>query len=376
MDIVKSFTFITEDEQWIQKLGIGVAVILISLLLSPILIGIAGFLILVGYSVRLLQNVRDGHARPLPAWDHWGEDMVDGFKLAVAGLLYALPILILMIPTVIGSALSENSEAGQIIGVPLLFCGICLTVLYGLFLSVAQPGIMIAFARDKSIRSALDFGTVWEWTRRNIGPVIIVTLVYLAASAVIPFAATLIGTLLCVVGLVVTIPLGTLVLALVQAHLYGQLAAADPMGGAPRAATVPPVAPASASSGASIPSPVTSVPPVTPVDPFADWPASEVPATAPEMPSEVASIEPSAVATPVTDMPVADWPVTESPVTESPVTESPVIPSPVTESPVTDLPATDIVTLDAPAADLPPADLPPAEEPRRDEPTNPGGWSI
>jgi len=245
MDIVKPFTFLTEDERWLEKLGIGVAVILISMLLSVVLIGVVGFFIIMGYSIRLLQNVRDGVAKPLPNWDRWGDDLFDGFKLMVASMLYALPIMILTIPVVIGAAIAESSSSGESVGFLLLACGTCLTLLYALFLSVAQPGIVISFARDKTIGSALRFGDIWEWTRRNIGPVIIAALVYLAASAVIPFAALLVGALLCIVGLVVTLPLSTLVLSLVQAHLYGQLAYADPMGGYRQA---PPTPPAGSSS--------------------------------------------------------------------------------------------------------------------------------
>lgn len=342
MDIVKAFTFLTEDERWLQKLGIGTAVVLISVVLSPILIGLAGFMILIGYCVRLLENVRDGVARPLPEWDRWGEDMVDGFKLTVAFLLYALPIIIFLIPAILGAVLADQRNSANFIGVPLMICGMCLTLLYAIFLSVAEPGIMIAFTRDHTVGSALRFGEVWEWTRRNIGPVIIVALVYMAASSVIPFAAVIIGTILLVVGLIVTIPLGTLVLALVQAHLYGQLAAADPMDGrrstalaplapvaplAPIVPVAPPAAPTvsdvSGESSVTVP-PVTTVPPVAavpPVDPFAAAPSEWTPAPLPSAADDVVTIEPALPAPPA---PVAsDWPAPDAPPSDAPPADAP-----------------------------------------------------
>jgi hypothetical protein len=276
MDIQRAFTFLWQDPDWLRKLGTGVALILISILLSPILIGILGFFILTGYSVRLLQNVRDGVPYPMPEWDQWGEDMVNGLKLGGAFVLYSIPIFIAMIPTVLGAALTEESGAGNLIGVPLLVVGICLTVLYGLFLAVAQPGITLAFARDLRFGSALDFSAVWEWTRANIGPVIIVTLVYLAASAVLPFAATLIGALLCIVGLIVTIPLATLALTLMQAHLFGQLAANYPMEGS---APLPPAAPPAPEPMSAPPTAPVAPPfdPSVPVDPFPAAPSPSAP---------------------------------------------------------------------------------------------------
>lgn len=235
MDIAKSFTFLTEDERWLEKLGTGTLIALLSIVLSPILIGILGFAILSGYSVRLLQNVRDGSPRPLPEWDRWSQDMSVGIKLFVVMLLYALPIIVLMIPNLMGAALSNRGDAASIVGVPLLICGVLFNILYGLFFAAAQPGITIAFARDLEIRSGLDWRLVWAWTRSNLGSVLLVVLVYIAASAVIGIVAAIAGTIMLVVGLAVTIPLSTLVTLLVQHHLYGQLAWQHPLGGEERA---------------------------------------------------------------------------------------------------------------------------------------------
>jgi hypothetical protein len=106
--------------------------------------------------------------------------------------------------------------------------------------------------------------------------VIIVTLVYLAASAVLPFAATLIGALLCIVGLIVTIPLATLALTLMQAHLFGQLAANYPMEGS---APLPPAAPPAPEPMSAPPTAPVAPPfdPSVPVDPFPAAPSPSAP---------------------------------------------------------------------------------------------------
>ena len=64
MDIAKAITFITEDPRWKEKMGMGMVVVVASAILSIVLVGILGFAIVTGYSIRLLQNVRDG--QPLP----------------------------------------------------------------------------------------------------------------------------------------------------------------------------------------------------------------------------------------------------------------------------------------------------------------------
>jgi len=225
MEISKSISYITEDPRWQQKLLIGTGVIIASTVLSVVIIGILGFIIFAGYCVRLLQNVRDRQMYPLPEWDQWGADLSRGFKLVIATLVWAIPTLILIIPSLIGGALAGGrSDAGQFVGSMLLICGNCLSFLYALLLAVVAPGITIAFARDEEITSGLQFRDIIAWTRVNIGQVLIVTLVVIAASFALSIVGSIVGTILCVVGLIVTVPLAILLTGLFQYHLYGQLA--------------------------------------------------------------------------------------------------------------------------------------------------------
>lgn len=229
MDIAKALTFITEDERWVEKLAIGVGIILVSGLLTPMLIGLLGFFIIAGYGIRLLQNVRDGQPRPLPEWNQWSEDFVRGFKIAVVTLIWALPIFVVVVPMGIGAALADSGrDAAEVFGSLIIFGGICLTMLYGLIVAFLTPGFTIAFARDEEIRSGLQLTEIWQWTQQNLGQVLLVGIIYLAASFALSLAAMLVGALLCGVGLIATIPLSILVTMLFQHHLYGQLARGIP----------------------------------------------------------------------------------------------------------------------------------------------------
>jgi hypothetical protein len=224
MDVAKAFTFFAEDERWLTKLGIGTAVILASMFLSVLLIGILGFFIVAGYSVRLLKNVRDGDPRPLPEWDRWGDDLVTGLKLGVVFLVYALPILIIMLPVGLGAALANVSDQAAFASVSLFLCAGLFMTLYAIALTLAQPGILVAFARDEEIGSGLDFRGIYAWTRQRLGPVLVVLLITWAVGALVVPLISVAGVILCVVGLIISVPLSILLGYLIQFHLFGQLA--------------------------------------------------------------------------------------------------------------------------------------------------------
>jgi hypothetical protein len=279
MDFGKALTFITEDPRWQQKVAIGTGLVIVSAILSIVFIGILGFLILAGYSVRLLQNVRDGQPYPLPEWDQWGEDLLRGFKLAVVGFVWALPIIIFTIPTGIGGAISDAnraSDASQAVGSILAVCGGCLSALYGIFVALMTPGFSIAYARDEQISSGLRFAEIWGWTQANIGQVVIVTLVVLVATFALGLAGLIVGALLCIVGLIVTIPLATLVTSLFEYHLFGQLAYAYPMAPSGRVEPLPPLTPPSEMAPGV--TPPVEVPPsdVPPVSSTGEYPGSGI----------------------------------------------------------------------------------------------------
>ncbi|MBC7256387.1 MAG: DUF4013 domain-containing protein, partial [Chloroflexi bacterium] len=91
MDIGKSFTYVFDDEQWVQKVVIGALLLLASII--PI-VNIFTALVVVGYALRVLKNVSDGAERPLPNWDNWGEDWIKGLLFVLGMLIYALPAIL------------------------------------------------------------------------------------------------------------------------------------------------------------------------------------------------------------------------------------------------------------------------------------------
>jgi hypothetical protein len=257
----------------------------LSLALAPVLIGLVGFVIALGYAVRLMQNVRDGQQYPLPEWDQWSEDLTRGFKLVVVSLVWALPAILLAIPIIMGGVMmgfGDENSSGFLMGLGSLTFGLgyCLVFIFGLFYTLVMPGFTVWYARNEQISEGLKLTEVWEWTRRNLGSVVLVMLAYIVASIVISTVASLVGTLLCIVGLIVTVPLGTLATYLYQYHLIGQLAYKDRTGEpyykpaplAPYAPYTPaqpvppvqPAAPAAPATPAAPAAPDTMAPPAAP----------------------------------------------------------------------------------------------------------------
>lgn len=289
MDYAKALTFLWEDPRWKEKLAIGTGVVLVSMILMPVLIGIVGILIVMGYGVRVLQNVRDGNQYPLPEWDQWSEDLARGFKLGVVSLVWALPAVLLSLPIVLGGVMmgaGEENGAGFLTAVGGLTFGLgnCLAMLFAIFYTLVTPGFTVWFARSEQISDGLKLTEIWEWTRRNLGTVVLIAIAYIIASIIISTVASIVGVVLCIVGLVVTIPLGTLATYLYQYHLIGQLAYKDRTGApyyVPPASVAP--APMSPAPSAAYAAP----PPVTPAAPPA--PAAPETPDAPDTPASASS---------------------------------------------------------------------------------------
>lgn len=226
MDIGKSFTYVFDDEEWVSKLLIAAVISLV----SPFVLGIP-YLLILGYTIEIVRNVRRGDARPLPKWDNLGDKFRDGLLLCIAILVYSLPILIILCPFIaISIATGDSQSAQDSLGI-LWTCFACLAILWGIVVAVLTPALYIRFAETREISSLFRFGDIISFTTTNIGPVIVVLVMSLVASIL----ASIVGTVLCGIGLIVTTPWATLVMA----HLYAQVAMKPP---APPAPPEPPTA--------------------------------------------------------------------------------------------------------------------------------------
>lgn len=228
MDIGKSFSYIFEDKDWLSKVLIGTLIFIISIMLTPILIGLLGFAIITGYQLQVIKNVRQGDPRPLPEWrDNWGEWMVLGIKLAVVVFVWSLPGILISIPSNIGTAMLDGNSDVQALGALLALCFGCLAFLWSIIVMVATPAIYVRMAETEELASGFQFGDIIAFTRNHLAEAIIAVIVYTLAALLLTIVGAVAGAILCIVGLVITLPAAMMISTLIQAHLFAQVGKED-----------------------------------------------------------------------------------------------------------------------------------------------------
>jgi len=216
MDIGSAFTFAFDDPEWIKKLAIGGGLVLGGLILSPILIGIALFIIIFGYMLETLKNVRDGQATPLPEWTDFGGLFSNGGKAFVIALVYNVPTILLACASggVNVFASSADSDLASTLAI-VAVCLSCVQIIVSLLANAVLPAALIRYVQFETIGAGFQFGPIFAFIRENIGDYIIVVLLSWVAQAV-----SGLGLILCLIGVFFT----SFWSYLVSANLYGQLA--------------------------------------------------------------------------------------------------------------------------------------------------------
>jgi hypothetical protein len=217
MDIGKSFTFVFEDEDWIVKVLIGAAILLVGVLFSWVLLIpiILAFLLLGGYGVEITRRVIRGDARTLPDWNDWGALISDGLKLFVIVLVYALPFIIISaclgVPVgILSGGTSRAAQAwsslfGTVLGI--------LNFLWAIAVSILVPAAVGFFVDHGDLAAAFRFGEVFAFVREHFANYLITFLISWVAQVI-----GSLGAIVCGVGWFVTVPYSYMV----TGHLYGQ----------------------------------------------------------------------------------------------------------------------------------------------------------
>ncbi len=216
IDVGNAFSYMFDDEDWIKKLAIGGGIILI----SPLLLFLP-LLLLGGYMLQTLKNVRDGQPKPLPEWTDFGDLFMKGLMLAVIGFIYNIPSMVIQFPSLGLNILLSNPEQFNldenlvmVLSITVA-CLSCLQFVVSLLCAAILPAAIISYAQDDAFGSAFRLGQMFKFISSNIGDYIVAILLSWVAGIVAAF-----GLIACCVGIVFTSFWSTLV----NAHLYGQLA--------------------------------------------------------------------------------------------------------------------------------------------------------
>jgi hypothetical protein len=213
MDVGKSFSFVFEDDQWITKILLAAAILLLGILFSWLLLIplILAFALLSGYGVEITRRVLHGQLSGLPEWDNWGQLIAEGIKVIVIGIVYALPMIILSICMGIPiGILAENAEGlSTLFSVLLSF----VSLLYAIAMSIVLPAAIAFYVAHDDLGAAFRFGEVFAFVRDSLSTYLITFLM----SWVAQFIGQL-GSIICGVGWLATVPYAYMV----TGHLYGQ----------------------------------------------------------------------------------------------------------------------------------------------------------
>ena len=90
MDLVRAFAYIRRDRHCLRKMG--EIALFVALCFVPV-IGLIPLCALLGYLAEIIRNVSNDHPRPLPEWDHVGEDVGKGLHVLLALAVYHLPLI-------------------------------------------------------------------------------------------------------------------------------------------------------------------------------------------------------------------------------------------------------------------------------------------
>jgi len=210
VDFGRSFTFVTEDPDWIKKILIGG----VFALACAVLVGIPFVL---GYFSRTLRNVVAGESRPMPEWDDLGGIFNEGLRLTAVYLVYAIGAFavlaaigcVVIAPLVLlGGGHRDLSRAFGLLG------GLGIVAFYGLLMlvSLALYVYMPAALARAALRGTVGDGFAWReilgFITANLANYLITLVIYLLASFLAQF-----GFLLCCVGVFPAAFWGYMVLA-------------------------------------------------------------------------------------------------------------------------------------------------------------------
>ncbi len=148
----RSFSYMFEDQEWVQKMLIGA----LFLLLCLVLIGIP---FVIGYFLLVAKQSSEGKELPLPSWDALGDKFVAGLIFIAVMILYAIPLAILYF---------------ILIFIPCI--GWLAIFVIGFSYSLIFPYIFVRFARTNQIGDAFDLSGMWNFLKANLGNLLIVWL--------------------------------------------------------------------------------------------------------------------------------------------------------------------------------------------------------
>lgn len=207
MNLGEAFRFTFDDKRWVEKVAIG----------ALLVFTVIGWLAVVGWMLEIVRRVVRGEAEVLPPWSNIGKLFVDGLVVVVIGFLWTLPIIV--VSACLGGFTGilsgiQGDDSGGWMATTMNVCLAFLSLPYSLIVSFLIPPMLGVYALQGTFAEAVNPAKAWRLARVNLDGFLVAWLV----AGIVGVAASLVGTLLCLIGVY---PLAAYASA-VGAHLYGQ----------------------------------------------------------------------------------------------------------------------------------------------------------
>jgi hypothetical protein len=216
MEFGRAFTYITEDPNWLKKVGIAALLMLI-----PII----GWFAVLGWGLEITRRVISNEPETLPDWSNFADHLIRGLKGFVVSFVFGLPGALVNGCQSATSTLMSNPDLLRNMDsntVAMLTTGIsgiavCCGCI-GFILSITATFILPAaygnmMANNGDLGAAFRFNEVFALIRAGVGPYLMTLLGSFVVGIIVPF-----GLIACIIGVFFTIAWGTTVVS----HLYGQ----------------------------------------------------------------------------------------------------------------------------------------------------------
>ncbi|MBL7201474.1 MAG: DUF4013 domain-containing protein [Anaerolineae bacterium] len=211
MDLARSFSYVTEDQEWWKKILLGGVISLIP---------VVGQIYLMGYALEALKNVIAGREVPLPeVTEDFGGKLLKGLLLSVIVFIYFLPVTVIGAGSGIGSALITNvvDDPDAVNAIVSIWSGClgCISLILGIAIGLLMPFVWSRYAETEQFEEAFKLGEIFQMLKSNLGS----TFVVLIVNSVAGLLAFFVGLIFCVIGLLFTM----FYVQLVTVFLYGAL---------------------------------------------------------------------------------------------------------------------------------------------------------
>ncbi len=205
MNFGLSFSYIFKDQDWFRKLLIPALCMLIP---------IVGWMVSLGWALKVARNVMDGSENPLPELD-FGGDILRGFFAFLISFIYSLPVTILSSVSGWVSHWQFYDNHAAMFGMGLVGAVVgFLAFALGLVTTFFSLGAIANYIGKDDFGAAFRFGEVWRLVTANIGDWILVMVgMFIAVGLIGPL-----GTIACIIGVILTTTYGLAV----TGHMLGQ----------------------------------------------------------------------------------------------------------------------------------------------------------